>query len=385
MRREPIGWPIAARRSAIASRAPSIAPVVWELAARMTIESLSPASRIVIETSSRPPGERSTSISLTGATGDGVGADAAGTRCALEVCAISMGLVLGSAKGICSGGDPPTANDGDACGSGWPSDSNPANPLELSGCAAPAGLLLGFAANLSVAGAAVRTRVEEPTSRSPRGRPGLGGSAADPTRAGSPRDAFDSGSGALAGGSGVRQNAEELSDCHGKAHSLGERGAIGPTEAVASRGVSGLPEESGAFLPPVVAAVTEDGAFPPFGANGVAEGAIASGCVDGLFIGASVRVTLGADGNGAVASGCVDEAPMGASVRATPGADGDRAVETSGFVASPAGADPAKVAGTIAVPEPAWVSWKVRSPMRLAPMEEGAGAALSARGAGAGS
>ena len=35
----------------------------------MTTESLSPASRIVIETSSRPPGERSTSISLTGGRG----------------------------------------------------------------------------------------------------------------------------------------------------------------------------------------------------------------------------------------------------------------------------------------------------------------------------
>ena len=43
----------------------------------MTTESLSPASRIVIETSSRPLGERSTSISLTG------GAAGAARRAAL--------------------------------------------------------------------------------------------------------------------------------------------------------------------------------------------------------------------------------------------------------------------------------------------------------------
>ena len=50
----------------MASRAPSIAPAVWELAARMATLSRSPESRIVIVTSSRPLGERSRSISRTG-------------------------------------------------------------------------------------------------------------------------------------------------------------------------------------------------------------------------------------------------------------------------------------------------------------------------------
>jgi len=63
--------------SAIASRAPSIVEAVWPLAARMTSESRSPCSRIVMETSSSPLGARSTSISRTGA-GDRRPADRTG-------------------------------------------------------------------------------------------------------------------------------------------------------------------------------------------------------------------------------------------------------------------------------------------------------------------
>ncbi len=73
----------------------------------MTIESLSPASRIVIETSSRPPGERSRSISLTG------GAAAA----AVGVTALALALAL--APGAASGAaipavEPGAANEGPA-------------------------------------------------------------------------------------------------------------------------------------------------------------------------------------------------------------------------------------------------------------------------------
>src|SRR6202161_172178 len=52
----------------------------------MTTESLSPASRIVIETSSRPPGERSTSISLTGEAEDLEAAASALARGATSAC-----------------------------------------------------------------------------------------------------------------------------------------------------------------------------------------------------------------------------------------------------------------------------------------------------------
>src|ERR1700677_3476295 len=52
----------------------------------MTTESLSPASRIVIETSSRPPGERSTSISLTGEAEDVEAAASALARGATSAC-----------------------------------------------------------------------------------------------------------------------------------------------------------------------------------------------------------------------------------------------------------------------------------------------------------
>jgi hypothetical protein len=53
----------------------------------MTTESLSPASRIVIETFSRPPGERSTSISLIGAEEDAEPVASAVARGAMSVLA----------------------------------------------------------------------------------------------------------------------------------------------------------------------------------------------------------------------------------------------------------------------------------------------------------
>jgi hypothetical protein len=93
---ESSGWPIAAKRSAIASRAPSIEFIVWELAAWMTTESFSPVSRIVMETFSRPPGERSTSISLTGAVEDPDPAAGALARGAASVFVAVVIEALGS-------------------------------------------------------------------------------------------------------------------------------------------------------------------------------------------------------------------------------------------------------------------------------------------------
>jgi len=66
MTREASGWPIAVSLSAIASRALSIACADSPLPARMTTESRSPASLIVIDSGSSEPGARSTSISRTG-------------------------------------------------------------------------------------------------------------------------------------------------------------------------------------------------------------------------------------------------------------------------------------------------------------------------------
>ena len=109
------GWPIAAMRSAIASRAPSIELSVWELPARMTTESLSPASRIVIETSSRPPGERSTSISLTGwpaAAGLAAGALARGVTSAPAAVAVEPSSLN---DGAAAKGAEISAPNGSAC------------------------------------------------------------------------------------------------------------------------------------------------------------------------------------------------------------------------------------------------------------------------------
>jgi hypothetical protein len=94
----------------------------------MTTESLSPASRIVIETSSRPLGERSTSISLTGAAAGGV-AEADGlARGAISAAAgASLGPNDGPAAAVDSG-TPSTApwvagRPPEAAGSGGPASA----------------------------------------------------------------------------------------------------------------------------------------------------------------------------------------------------------------------------------------------------------------------
>ncbi len=79
----------------MASRAVSMALAVWPLAARTTTESRSPESRMVIDTPSTPPGERSTSISRTGREVC-AGAERAGAPLALGGAAL-IALVSGEA------------------------------------------------------------------------------------------------------------------------------------------------------------------------------------------------------------------------------------------------------------------------------------------------
>jgi hypothetical protein len=205
MMREPSGWPIAAIRSAIASRAPSIAPVVWELAARITSDSLSPASRMVIETFSRPPGERSTSISLTGAV-DGAGAAAVGAaRGALSPAAPGPRRVV-SAKAAC--GNPAAASGGaegeDGGALAAPFDLGPADPPESASAPPAPWLAPGLEAVFSAGAAERATGAADSVCRSPLGRPALAGAWADGI-AGlqSARAAFDPGVvGGLSGGRG---------------------------------------------------------------------------------------------------------------------------------------------------------------------------------------
>ena len=74
----------------------------------MTTESLSPASRIVIETSSRPPGERSTSISLIGGA---EGAEPAASALARGVTSACPALAVEPS----SWNDAPAAKGADSC------------------------------------------------------------------------------------------------------------------------------------------------------------------------------------------------------------------------------------------------------------------------------
>src|ERR1700733_390981 len=103
----------------------------------MTTESLSPVSRIVIETSSRPPGERSTSISLTGGA-EGAepgpsavarGATSASVAPAIEASGPNAAPAT-NAPGGCAPNEPVCAVDGAAKAIG--SGGRPSVPLPLA-------------------------------------------------------------------------------------------------------------------------------------------------------------------------------------------------------------------------------------------------------------
>src|ERR1700733_11052264 len=103
----------------------------------MTTESLSPVSRIVIETSSRPPGERSPSISLTGGA-EGAepgpsavarGATSASVAPAIEASGPNAAPATNAPAG-CAPTQPVCAVDGAAKAIG--SGGGPAGPLPLA-------------------------------------------------------------------------------------------------------------------------------------------------------------------------------------------------------------------------------------------------------------